>query len=107
MVSKKHNKKPSTLINEKGKRRSTSTRKQNGSKIERRAPDGSSPALVIVESPTKARTIGHMLGAGYVVKASQGHVRDLPKGKLGVDIDQNFEPSYTVPRDKASVIKEL
>ena len=49
--------------------------------------------LVIVESPAKAKTIGKYLGPGYQVKASMGHVRDLPKSKLGVDLD-SFEPDY-------------
>ncbi len=63
--------------------------------------------LVIVESPAKARTIGKYLGAGYTVKASMGHVRDLPKSTLGVDVDDNFSPTYLVPRDKSKLIKEL
>ncbi len=53
--------------------------------------------LVIVESPTKARTITRFLGAGYTVLASYGHVRDLPKSKIGVDVAKNFEPTYMVP----------
>ncbi len=63
--------------------------------------------LVIVESPAKARTIGKYLGRGYTVKASMGHIRDLPKSSLGVDVDADFAPSYLVPRDKAKVVKEL
>ncbi|HET7093696.1 MAG TPA: type I DNA topoisomerase, partial [Thermomicrobiales bacterium] len=63
--------------------------------------------LVIVESPAKARTIGKYLGAGYTVKASMGHVRDLPKSTLGVAVDADFAPTYLVPRDKAKLIKEL
>ena len=50
--------------------------------------------LVIVESPSKAKTIGKYLGPGYEVKASMGHVRDLPKSKLGVDIEGGFAPDY-------------
>jgi len=64
-------------------------------------------ALVIVESPAKARTIGRFLGPGYTVKASMGHVRDLPKSKLGVDVAQNFQPTYTVLKEKLPVVKEL
>ncbi|MDQ3227394.1 MAG: type I DNA topoisomerase [Chloroflexota bacterium] len=60
-----------------------------------------------MESPAKARTIGRYLGAGYTVKASMGHVRDLPKSTLGVDVDDNFTPTYLVPRDKSKLIKEL
>ena len=63
--------------------------------------------LVIVESPAKARTISKYLGAGYTVKASMGHVRDLPKSTLGVEVDGDFEPKYLVPRDKVKVVKEL
>lgn len=63
--------------------------------------------LVIVESPAKAKTIGRYLGSGYTVKASMGHVRDLPKSTLGVDVDDNFAPTYLVPRDKSKLIKEL
>lgn len=63
--------------------------------------------LVIVESPSKAKTIGKYLGASYVVKASVGHVRDLPKSKLGIDIDNNFEPEYIPIRGKGDLIKEL
>ena len=63
--------------------------------------------LVIVESPAKAKTIGKFLGNNYTVKASVGHVRDLPKSKLGINIDNNFEPDYITIRGKGDVIKEL
>jgi DNA topoisomerase I len=63
--------------------------------------------LVIVESPAKARTIGKYLGRGYTVKASMGHVRDLPKSTLGVEVDDDFAPKYLVPRDKVKVVKDL
>ncbi len=63
--------------------------------------------LLIVESPAKAKTIGKFLGKNYVVKASVGHVRDLPKSKIGIDIDNNFEPNYITIRGKGDVIKEL
>jgi DNA topoisomerase-1 len=63
--------------------------------------------LVIVESPAKATTIGRYLGDDYTVRASLGHVRDLPKGKLGVDIDQDFEPSYHIMADKKKIVAEL
>lgn len=65
-------------------------------------------SLVIVESPAKAKTIEKFLGKShYTVKASVGHVRDLPKSKLGVDIENNFEPGYINIRGKGDVIKEL
>src|SRR5438270_6657908 len=63
--------------------------------------------LVIVESPAKAKTIGKYLGKGYTVRASYGHVRDLPKSKLGVEVDQSFQPQYLIPRDKKEVVKGL
>ncbi len=64
-------------------------------------------ALVIVESPAKAKTINKYLGRDFKVIASMGHVRDLPKSKLGVDVDDNFAPEYVVIPDRAKVIKEL
>ena len=64
-------------------------------------------ALVIVESPAKAKTIGKYLGRGYSVKASIGHVKDLPKSKLGVDIEDNFKPSYKVISGKGKTLTEL
>ena len=63
--------------------------------------------LVIVESPAKAKTIGKFLGKNYTVKASVGHVRDLPKSKLGIDVENNFEPNYITIRGKGDIIKEL
>ena len=63
--------------------------------------------LVIVESPAKARTLGRILGKGYSLKASLGHVRDLPKSELGVNIAEDFMPKYTVPREKRRVVTEL
>ena len=62
--------------------------------------------LVIVESPAKAKTIGKYLGPDFEVKASMGHIRDLPKSKLGVDVT-TFEPDYENIKDKADVIKDL
>ncbi|MEK3886988.1 type I DNA topoisomerase [Bacillus sp. FSL K6-3431] len=63
--------------------------------------------LVIVESPAKAKTIERYLGKKYKVKASMGHVRDLPKSQMGVDVEQNFEPKYITIRGKGPVMKEL
>ena len=63
--------------------------------------------LVIVESPSKAKTIGKFLGSRYKVIASVGHVRDLPKSKLGIDIDNDFDPQYISIRGKGDIIKEL
>jgi DNA topoisomerase I len=64
-------------------------------------------ALVVVESPAKAKTINKYLGRDFKVIASMGHVRDLPKSKLGVDVDAGFEPEYVVIPDRVKVIKEL
>ncbi len=63
--------------------------------------------LVIVESPSKAKTIGKFLGSNYKVKASVGHLRDLPKSKLGISIEEDFEPNYITIRGKGDIIKEL
>lgn len=59
--------------------------------------------LVIVESPAKAKTIEKYLGKNYTVEASMGHVRDLPKSKLGVDIEDNFNPQYITIRGKGEL----
>ena len=63
--------------------------------------------LVIVESPAKAKTVGRFLGKGYTVRASVGHVRDLLKSQLSVDVDNDFAPKYRVPNEKKVVVKEL
>ncbi|WP_432774242.1 type I DNA topoisomerase [Brevibacillus gelatini] len=63
--------------------------------------------LVIVESPAKAKTIGKYLGSKYIVKASMGHVRDLPKSQMGVDVNRGFEPKYITIRGKGDVLKGL
>lgn len=63
--------------------------------------------LVIVESPAKAKTIGKFLGKGYHIEASMGHIRDLPKSQMGVDVDKDFEPKYITIRGKAELINKL
>ena len=63
--------------------------------------------LVVVESPAKARTVAQMLGRKYLVTASIGHVRDLPKSKIGVDVERDFEPSYVVMKDKRVIVNDL
>ncbi|MDD5012016.1 MAG: DNA topoisomerase, partial [Phycisphaerae bacterium] len=63
--------------------------------------------LLIVESPTKAKTLKKYLGKDFTVKASGGHVIDLPKSKLGVDVEKDFEPHYTIIRGKGGILKEL
>jgi len=64
-------------------------------------------SLVVVESPAKARTISRILGSKYDVKASIGHVRDLPKRDLGIQVDEGFLPKYVVPKEKARTVKEI
>jgi DNA topoisomerase-1 len=78
------------------------TTPEKPAKVEKRAGK-----LVVVESPAKARTVGRFLGKGYTVRASVGHVRDLLKSQLSVDVENNFEPKYRVPNEKKDVVKEL
>src|SRR3954463_9819785 len=68
---------------------------------------GRRPALVVVESPTKAKTIGKYLGSGYDVRATIGHLRDLPTRELGVDVDRGFEPKYVTIKGKTKTLSEL
>src|SRR3990167_5743362 len=63
--------------------------------------------LVIVESPSKGRTISAYLGKDFVVKSSFGHIRDLPKGNLGVDVEHNFEPKYVIPTKSKKTVTDL
>lgn len=63
--------------------------------------------LVIVESPTKAKTLSRFLDDNFKIEASMGHVRDLPKSKLGVDTDKDFEPAYVIPKDKRKIVENL
>ena len=88
----------------KAKRRKAS--KASSSKKTARAPRRKG-RLVIVESPAKARTIEHYLGSDFKVKASVGHVRDLLKSQLSVDVDNDFAPHYRVPNDKRDVVKDI
>lgn len=63
--------------------------------------------VIFVESPTKAKTLSRFLKGRFVIEASMGHIRDLPKGKLGIDIEKNFEPSYVIPKDKRKTVEHL
>src|SRR3990167_9418706 len=63
--------------------------------------------LVIVESPTKARTLGQFLGKDYQIVASMGHVRDLPRGEFGVDVKNDFAPKYVIPKEKIKMVNAL
>lgn len=93
-----------TLTKRTVKRRTASSKETNGRVS---ASSKGRGKLVIVESPAKAKTIARYLGRGYTVKASMGHVRDLPKSTLGVEVDDGFAPKYLIPRDKSKVVKEL
>ena len=88
------------LISATHSKKQSRSRKENGN-AER------SGKLVIVESPAKARTVGRFLGKGYTVKASVGHIRDLLRSELSVDVENNFQPKYRVPNEKRAVVKEL
>ena len=63
--------------------------------------------LIIVESPAKAKTIEKYLGSGYTVRASMGHLIDLPKSRIAVDVENNFQPEYITVRGRAKILKEL
>lgn len=76
-------------------------------KPKRSSRKASGKSLVIVESPGKIKTISKYLGKDYIVKASYGHVRDLPSKELGVDIEKGFEPKYVTLKDKSKIIKDL
>ena len=86
-----------------GKRAPARKKKTAASKREGKA----GKSLVIVESPAKARTISRILGSKYDVRASIGHIRDLPKAKLGIDVDDGFAPQYIIPREKSKTVTEI
>jgi DNA topoisomerase-1 len=71
------------------------------------AKSNSHKSLVIVESPAKAKTINHYLGSDYEVKASMGHIRDLPSKGLNIDIEHDFEPTYDIMPGKKAVVNQL
>jgi DNA topoisomerase-1 len=82
--------------------------KASSKKIEKKEnTDFAKKSLVIVESPAKAKTIKKILGSSFEIKASVGHIRDLPEKKLGVDVNKNFEPSYEIMSGKKKVVEEL
>ncbi len=84
----------------------SATKKKKPGRKKKPAPRRSGK-LVIVESPAKAKTIGKYLGRGYKVRSSVGHVRDLLKSRMSVDVENNFTPEYRVPNDKRKLVKEL
>ena len=81
--------------------------RRKAAKEQEPSANGNGPSLVIVESPKKARSIDKFLGSRYVVKASMGHVRDLPKRKLGLDVGHGYTPSYEVVPAKKDTISDL
>lgn len=89
------------------KKKSASTSKSKTKKSDSSAARVNNKPLVIVESPAKARTIGRFLGKDYEVVASVGHVRDLLKSQLSVDVENNFTPKYRVPNEKKEVVKKI
>jgi len=85
----------------------TTRRKPSATAVDDAPSVGGGRSLVIVESPAKAITIGRFLGNKFTVRASMGHVRDLPDGKLGVDTENSFEPAYQIMKDKKTIVAEL
>ena len=81
--------------------------KKTAAKKTRAKKEEKGGTLVLVESPTKAKTIERYLGKGYTVRASMGHLRDLPKSQFGIDVENNFEPKYINIRGKGDLIKAL
>lgn len=105
-----------TVGKKKTSKKKTNKKKTNKKKANKKKVEGAArpaarrtkfKALVVVESPAKARTIKKYLGPDYVVKASVGHIKDLPKSKLSVDIDNGFTPNYEVIRGKRKVLNEI
>ena len=80
------------------------TSKKSAKKTSKKSADKS---LLIVESPTKVNTLKKMVGRNFMVKASVGHLKDLPKKKLGVDVENNFAPEYITIRGKGKILSEL
>ena len=96
-------KKPASTKKAKTTAKPVTTKSSNSKKVR----SGNGKPLVIVESPAKARTIGKFLGDGYQVLASVGHVRDLLKSQLSVDVDNDFTPKYRVPNEKKELVSEI
>jgi len=83
------------------------TSKARATKSAGKAKEPGGCRLVVVESPAKARTLGKILGRSYSIKASLGHVRDLPKAEIGVDVDDGFTPRYVIPPQKRKTVAEI
>jgi DNA topoisomerase-1 len=102
-----HDKLPTPVAQPKRKKGKGGNKKSKAKASKKRSSAKRSGRLVIVESPAKARTVGRFLGKGYTVRASVGHVRDLLRSKLSVDVDHDFKPRYRVPNDKRKTVKDL
>ncbi len=101
---------PDKATNEGAKKKAGKAKAASAPKPAAKSPrkaKASGPSLVVVESPAKAKTIKKYLGRGFDVKASVGHVKDLPKSKMGVDVDGGFTPQYDVIKGKAKVLSEI
>ena len=98
---------PKRGTTKKATEKAASPRKSPTAKASPSRETGSYSTLVVVESPSKAKTIGKYLGKGFKVIASKGHVKDLPKSKLGIDIEHGFEPDYQILKEKKSTVDEL
>ncbi len=103
-TAKKKTAKKKSGAKKKSTAKKTTKRKTAKKKRSAKAKGGS---LVIVESPTKARTVARYLGRGFSVKATVGHVRDLPKRQLGVDVDDGFKPKYVTIKGKSKTLTEI
>src|SRR5215475_2285693 len=90
-----------------GAAKTAAKKKSSGAAKAPSAKSGAEKALVVVESPAKAKTIKKYLGPGFTVKASVGHVMDLPKSKMGVDVEKGFTPEYVIIRGKGKIIAEI
>ncbi len=103
--ARKTQRKSSSAKAEEGAKTAATKTSRAPKKAKKAAAGGKS--LVVVESPAKARTIEKYLGPGFTVKASVGHIKDLPKSRMGVDVEHGFEPEYVVIRDKKKVITDI
>ncbi|MEA3508049.1 MAG: toprim domain-containing protein, partial [Synergistota bacterium] len=83
------------------------TKKRKKSTTSRKKAVKKGATLVIVESPSKARTLSRILGSGYDIQSSVGHIRDLPKSRMAIDVENDFAPEYILVRGKASIANDL
>ncbi len=100
-------KKPTSKASAAAKKKTSASKNTGGTSKAGSAHIGKNQSLVIVESPAKARTVGRFLGKDYIVRASVGHVRDLNKYTMSIDVEHDFAPKYYVPKEKKELIEEL